>query len=78
MSEQFDIPAEKRRHGMRYVCARYGKDDKDLNPATIHRRINRGVFPNPDKINGTNSWTEAVLDAYDEQLRRDAEQGAAA
>lgn len=73
-----DIPEGKTRHGMRYVCMRYGKDGKPANPATIHRAINRGNFPPPDKINGQNSWTDEVLDSYDAQLRADAEERAKA
>lgn len=68
----FDIPASKCRHGIKYVCARYGVDGKSVNESTIYRRMSAGAFPRPDCINGTNSWTGQVLDDYDAELNAKA------
>lgn len=81
MSE-YQIPAGKIRLNMAAVCYRYGHHvpgvgHRPMSEATIYRALKRGEFPKPDKIGGSNSWTEDVLDTYDDQLRRDAEQRAA-
>ena len=79
MSE-YEIPRGKRRLSIKGVCIRYGTDGKPLNPATIYRAMRKKShpFPQPDKINGCNSWPEEILDHYDDELRADAESRAAA
>jgi len=71
--DSFNIPAGKLRHGIRYICARYGVDGRPIHKSTIYRRMAAGAFPKPDNINGSNSWTGQVLDTYDDDLRRKAE-----
>ena len=71
--QNFEIPSTKCRHGIKYVCLRYGLDGKPCNQSTIYRRMNAGAFPRPDNINGSNSWTEQTLDDYDIELRARAE-----